>query len=115
MRAPSRSNDFLTRLIALTRKEFRQLLRDSSNLAFGILLPIMLILLFGYGLSLDVRNAPVAVVLEDSSPQAREAISGLLLSPYISPVLLGSMREAEQAMVAREVDAIVRLRGDFAA
>ncbi|MBC7857677.1 MAG: ABC transporter permease [Burkholderiaceae bacterium] len=111
MHAPSR---FTTRLIALTRKEFRQLLRDSSNLAFGILLPIMLILLFGYGLSLDVRNAPVAVVLEDGSPQAREAISGLLLSPYISPILLGSMREAERAMLAREVDAIVRLRGDFA-
>jgi ABC-2 type transport system permease protein len=110
MHAPSR---FVTRLVALTRKEFRQLLRDASNLAFGILLPIMLILLFGYGLSLDVRNAPVAVVLEDGSPQAREAISGLLLSPYISPVLLGSMREAEQAMVAREIDAIVRLRGDF--
>jgi ABC-2 type transport system permease protein len=115
MRAPNRSDRFLTRLVALTRKEFRQLLRDASNLAFGILLPIMLILLFGYGLSLDVRNAPVAVVLEDSSPQAREAISGLLLSPYISPVLLGSMRAAEQAMVAREVDAIVRLRGDFSA
>ena len=38
------------RLRALVRKEFRQLLRDASNLAIGIALPIVLILVFGYGL-----------------------------------------------------------------
>ena len=38
---------FLRRLISLTRKETRQLVRDKSNLAVGFLLPIVLILLFG--------------------------------------------------------------------
>jgi ABC-2 type transport system permease protein len=104
---------FVGRVAALTRKEFRQLLRDPSNLAVGILLPIMLILLFGYGLSLDVRNAPVAVVLEDHSPQAQDAISGLRRSPYLSPLLPGSMRAAEQLMLEHRVDAIVRLGPDF--
>ncbi|MEP6605895.1 MAG: hypothetical protein ABJA60_07225, partial [Nitrosospira sp.] len=59
---------FWSRLISLTRKEIRQLLRDRSNLAVGIGLPILMILIFGYGLSLDVKNAPIAVVLEDPSP-----------------------------------------------
>jgi ABC-2 type transport system permease protein len=104
---------FVGRVVALTRKEGRQLLRDPSNLAVGILLPIMLILLFGYGLSLDVRNAPVAVVLEDHSPQAQDAISGLRRSPYLSPLLPGSMRAAEQLMLEHRVDAIVRLGPDF--
>ncbi|MEO6825358.1 MAG: hypothetical protein ABI167_11670, partial [Nitrosospira sp.] len=58
---------FRSRLISLTRKEIRQLLRDRSNLVIGIGLPFILILIFGYGLSLDVRNATVAVVLEDPS------------------------------------------------
>ena len=58
---------FWLRLISLTRKEIRQLLRDRSNLAIGIGLPIVLILIFGYGLSLDVKNAPIAIVLEDPS------------------------------------------------
>ena len=101
------------RLRALLRKEFRQLLRDNSNLAIGVLLPIVLILLFGYGLSLDVKHAPVAVVLEDAAPQAREAVSGLLLSPYLSVTEVRSMPEAEALMLARRVDAILRLRGDF--
>lgn len=104
---------FWSRLISLTRKEFRQLLRDRSNLAIGILLPMVLILIFGYGMSLDVKNAPVAVVMEDASPTAHEAIAGLQLSPTIAPVLLGSMHEAEALMRERKVDGIVRVPGDF--
>ena len=42
------------RLWALVRKESRQVLRDPSSIAIGIVLPVVLILLFGYGLSLDV-------------------------------------------------------------
>ncbi|WP_432726381.1 ABC transporter permease [Variovorax sp. W6] len=104
---------FWSRLISLTRKEFRQLLRDRSNLAIGILLPMVLILIFGYGMSLDVKNAPVAVVMEDASPTAHEAIAGLALSPTIAPVLLGSMHDAEELMRERKVDGIVRVPSDF--
>jgi len=104
---------FRSRLVSLTRKEFRQLLRDRSNLAIGILLPMVLILIFGYGMSLDVKHAPVAVVLEDASPTAHEAIAGLQLSPTIAPVLLGSMHDAETLMRERKVDGIVRIPSDF--
>ena len=100
---------FLRRFIALLRKEARQMLRDRSNLAVGLLLPVVLILLFGYGLSFDVKNAPVAVVIEDSSPQARDMMAGLQGSPYIAPVWLHSMVDAEQRMRAGEVNAIVRV------
>jgi len=104
---------FWRRLIALTRKETRQLVRDPSSIAIGILLPIILILIFGYGLSLDVKNAPLAVVMEDSSPTAADAVSGLQLTPYIAPVMLSSMHEAELLMRERRVDGIVRVPGDF--
>lgn len=103
----------LQRLVALTRKETRQLLRDPASMAIGVLLPILLILIFGYGLSLDVKNAPLAVVMEDSSPIAMDAVAGLQLTPYISPVMLGTMREAERLMRERKVDGIVRVPGDF--
>ena len=104
---------FWSRLVSLTRKEFRQLLRDRSNLAIGILLPMVLILIFGYGMSLDVKNAPVAVVMEDASPTAHEAVAGLQLSPTIAPVLLGSMHDAEVLMRERKIDGIVRVPSDF--
>ena len=59
------------RLWALIRKEVRQIVRDPSSIAMGVVLPLVLILLFGFGLSLDVKNEPVAVVLGDGSAQAR--------------------------------------------
>jgi ABC-2 type transport system permease protein len=106
---------FLRRLVALTRKEFRQLLRDSSNLAIGIALPIVLILIFGYGLSLDVKDAPVAVVLEDASPTAHDAVAGLRLSEAFRPVFVPSMHDAQELLQQRDADAIVRLPSDFSA
>ena len=111
--APATRSHALARLAALTRKETRQLLRDPSSLAIGILLPILLILLFGYGLSLDVKNAPLAVVMEDSSPTAAQAVAGLSLTPYISPVPLVSMKDAQALLQAHKVDGIVRVPGDF--
>jgi ABC-2 type transport system permease protein len=107
------NSGFARRLVALTRKEFRQLLRDSSNLAIGIMLPIVLILIFGYGLSLDVKDAPVAIVMEDASPTASDAVAGLHLSTAFKPIVVQSMHDAEQLMLARKVDAIVRIPADF--
>ena len=40
-------------------------MRDPSSIAIGVVLPLILILLFGYGLSLDVKNVPIAIVIED--------------------------------------------------
>lgn len=102
------------RVRSLVRKETRQIIRDPSSIAIGVVLPLLLILLFGYGLSLDVRNVPLAVVLEDPSPEAMELVAGFQLSPYFAVSLLTSMRHAETLMQARQVDAILRLQGDFA-
>jgi len=111
--ALSTRRGFWRRLLALTKKEVRQLLRDKSNLAIGLVLPMVLILIFGYGLSLDVSNAPVAVVLEDPSPGAADVVSGLQLSPVFSPVPVASMHDAEALMRDHRIDAIVRIPSDF--
>jgi ABC-2 type transport system permease protein len=102
------------RVWALTRKEGHQVVRDPSSLAIGVVLPVLLILLFGYGLSLDVTHVPVAIVLEDPSPEATELAAGFQLSPYFDAQLLTSMVRARELMLERKVDGIVRIRPDFA-
>lgn len=102
------------RIWSLVKKEVRQIIRDPSSIAIGIVLPVVLILLFGYGLSLDVRNVPLAIVLEDPTPEATELAAGFQLSHYFDAHLLTSMKHAEQLMLARIVDGIVRIRPDFA-
>jgi ABC-2 type transport system permease protein len=101
------------RLWALVRKESRQVVRDPSSIAIGIVLPVVLILLFGYGLSLDVKNVPVAVVLEDPAPEATELAASFQLSPYFDAELSTSMAQAQERMLADKIDAIVRIRSDF--
>jgi ABC-2 type transport system permease protein len=112
---PAHNNYLLSwhRLRALTRKETRQLVRDKSNLMVGLFLPLMLILLFGYGLTFDVQHAPVAIVTEDTSPTAQDVLAGFYLSPYFAPMPLVSMPDAVDLMRARKIDAIVYLRSDF--
>src|SRR2546428_3009346 len=102
------------RVWALVWKEAHQMVRDPSSIAIGIVLPVLLILLFGYGLSLDVRHVPVAVVVEDPSPDARELAASFQLSPYFDVQLLTAMPLAQDLMLARKVDGIVRIRPDFA-
>ncbi|MDG9854994.1 ABC transporter permease [Pseudomonas nitroreducens] len=107
------ADGFWRRLASLTRKEVRQLVRDRSNLLIGIGLPIALILIFGYGLSLDVKRAIVAIVLDDPSPVARDVAAGISRTEYLEPHLVRSFAEGEKLMRAREVDAVVQFPSDF--
>jgi ABC-2 type transport system permease protein len=104
----------LQRLAALVRKETYQLFRDPSAIAIGIIMPALLIFMFGFALSLDVKNVPVAVVLERPSPEATELAAGFALSPYFETRKLTSMPQAQQLLLQRKVDGIVRIRSDFA-
>jgi ABC-2 type transport system permease protein len=104
----------LRRTRALIRKETRQLLRDISSITIGIIMPVTLLILFGYGINLDVKNVPVAVLLEDSSAEARGIAATFDLSPYFSTRTVHTMNEAERMLMAADVRAIVRIPTDFA-
>lgn len=103
-----RSSGSRIRAWALIRKESRQMLRDKSTLTLGILLPIVLLLLFGFGLSLDVKMVPVAIVRDNSSPVTRDLFISLKLSPYFTPSLVNSWEDAEHLLRTGKTDAIVR-------
>ena len=103
----------LRRIRALVRKESYQIVRDPSTILTGVVMPIMMILLFGYALSLDVKNVPVAIVIEDTSPAAADLVAGFRLSPYFKTQVTTSMAAAEELMLERNVDGIVRIRQDF--
>lgn len=107
--------EFLMRFRALLKKESRQLIRDKSSLAIGLLLPVVLILLFGYGLSFDLSNGRVGVVTEQPSPQSRQLISGLQGSRYLSVQQYSNYPEAVAAIKKDEIDAILVTPATFAA
>lgn len=105
---------FWNRLTALVRKETKQLIRDKSSLGIGLVLPVILILLFGYGLSFDLSQARVGVVVDQSSPQINQALAGLNGSRYLISQEFHNLPEAEQAIRDGKIDAILHFPSDFA-
>mgnify|MGYP001613436419 CR=1 FL=1 len=60
---------------AVARKEFLHITRDPRSLVMALMLPFLMILLFGYGLTLDVDRIPTVVYDADNSPESRAIIS----------------------------------------
>lgn len=103
----------LRRLRGLLRKEFLQILRDPSAIAIAFLLPAVLLFIFGYGVTLDARNVPLALVVEHPSALTASFTGQFERSPFFRPQRFLNIHDAEAAMAAREVEGIVWLPGDF--
>lgn len=106
----------IRRLLAVARKESLHLLRDWRSLTLALAIPLLLILLYGYALTLDLRNVPTVVWDQSRSPESRELLSLFQSSPYFTLkgyrdnyTSLGKDLDSGLAMVALVIP------GDFAA
>jgi len=104
----------LMRLRGLIRKEFLQIVRDPSSIAIAFLMPLFLLLLFGYGVSLDAEHVPVAIVVEDPGPDAADFAAAFEATRYFAPRRFLALEEATRALAAARVNGIVHLRANFA-
>ena len=101
------------RLRGLMRKEFVQIVRDPSSISIAFLMPVFLLLLFGYGVSLDAEEVPIALVIEDPGAEAAGFAAEFRQTRYFDSREYLSMREAVSALRAREVEGVLRLRANF--
>lgn len=72
----------LKRINAVAGKEFIQIIRDPRSLALGLAIPMILIVLFGYALSLDIENVPMAIWDQDKSKSSVDFILNFKNSVY---------------------------------
>ena len=72
----------LIKIQAISRKEYYHLIRDFRSLYLAFIIPLLLIFLFGYALSLDVDNIQVVVVDHDQTDLSRDLIQKLGASSY---------------------------------
>lgn len=93
------------RLKALLVKEQKQLFRDPMNLMVGIFLPLMLLILMGYGMSFDIKNVRVAVAELDRSALSREIVAQINGSEYLDALVFASTAEAVQSIQRNQADA----------
>lgn len=105
---------FLRRLLALSRKEVYQILRDPSSNIIAFILPIVMLLIFGYGINLDSEGLRIGLVFEDTSPEPRLFAASLYGSPYLRIRAGQSRVEMGRALTRGEVRGFVVIGQDFA-
>jgi len=103
----------LMRLKGMMRKEWLQVIRDPSSIAIAFFLPILLLLIFGYGVSLDARDVRIGLVVEQMDGPSLSFAGGFDQTPYFRPSAFSSIQEAEKAMREAKIDGIVWLRHNF--
>jgi ABC-2 type transport system permease protein len=100
------------RMRGLLRKEVKHVLRDPSAILTAILMPIVLLLVNGFGISLDAYHMPVAVVVSAPEEAARGMLQAMDASPYLSVQRAASVHDAEAALTAGRVRGILVVRED---
>lgn len=103
------------RLLGLVRKEALQILRDPSSIAIAFLMPVVLLLIFGYGVSLNAKHIPIALVADAPDTQTASLFGAFDQSSYFNPQIAPNLATAEHWMRNRAVDAIVHVPSDFSA
>ncbi len=101
------------RFKGMIHKEWLQILRDPSSIAIAFLMPVVLLFLFGYGVSLDARSIPIGFVIDQPDSNSASFRASFDHSGFFAPRSFGSIQEAQQALAERRIDGIIWLRSNF--
>jgi len=74
----------LSALRAIARKEFIQIRRDKATTYMVAIFPLMMLVLYGFGIRYDVKSVPMTVLDQDGTPQSRQYIERFMSSPYFA-------------------------------
>jgi ABC-2 type transport system permease protein len=98
----------MRKVLAVGRKEFRQIARDRRSLMVLLFVPAFFLLLYGYALSFDVRNIRLAIHDNDRSSASRDLINAFVSSGYFQLAAdVSGAREYEELIERGEVRAVL--------
>ncbi len=101
------------RLSGMIRKESWQILRDPSSISIAFVMPVVLLFLFGYGVSLDAKYIPVGIVIEQPDLATKSLSGSFNRSEFFKPLHFSNIQDAEQAMDQRKIEGIIWMRSNF--
>ena len=103
----------LQRLMALVRKESLQAIRDPSTILIAFVLPVMLLFLFAYAVSLDVREVRIGVVQESTGASAQALAAAFAGTRYLQVTPARDRREVAEKLVSGKLRGFVVIPQDF--
>jgi len=107
---------FVGQILAVTRKELRQIGRDRRSLLILLFVPAFFLVMYGYALNFDIRNIRLAVEDDDQSVASRELVSAFVRSGYFDLVaVVGHRDEVEPLLDRDEARAVLIIPARFGA
>jgi ABC-2 type transport system permease protein len=104
----------MTRMLVMARKEVVQILRDPLSLMIVIIMPAILVVLFGYGVNLDQKHIPLVVWDQDGSQESQDLLWRFAASEYFTLVgAATSEREVARALDEGRARMVVVLPWNF--
>ncbi|MDH2911606.1 ABC transporter permease [Kosakonia sp. HypNH10] len=101
------------RVRALCVKETRQIVRDPSSWLIAVVIPLLLLFIFGYGINLDSSKLSVGVLLEQRSDEALDFTHALTGSPYIDSTISSDRQQLIEMMQAGRIRGLVVIPVNF--
>ena len=109
----SPTSDRIRRFAALVRKESYQAVRDPSTTLIAFVLPLILLFLFGYGVSLDTTRTRVGLVMEETTPLTQSLAASFQASRYFAVATNRDRRVFEEDLVNGRIRGILVIPASF--
>ncbi|MCV9962218.1 ABC transporter permease [Pararhizobium sp. BT-229] len=109
----SSASDRIRRFTALVRKESYQAVRDPSTILIAFVLPLILLFLFGYGVSLDTTRTRVGLVMEETTPLTQSLAASFEASRYFAVATSQDRRVFEEDLVNGRIRGILVIPANF--
>lgn len=109
----SSTSDRIRRFAALVRKESYQAVRDPSTTLIAFVLPLILLFLFGYGVSLDTTRTRVGLVMEETTPLTQSLAASFQASRYFAVTTNRDRRVFEEDLVNGRIRGILVIPASF--
>jgi ABC-2 type transport system permease protein len=101
------------RMRGLARKEIKQIIRDPSAILIAFLMPVVLLIVNGFGINFDAYHMKLAVVIAAPEETVHGMMQAFAASPYLDPIAMSDARSAEAAVVRGDVRGMLVVRDDF--
>ena len=100
-------------LIALIKKEIKQILRDPSSIIIAFVLPFISIMIYMYGINLDSVKITMGVKNDDNSPEVATLVKSFGHSKYINSINFDNIEDIKTAILSSKIKGAVIIPNDF--
>ncbi len=100
-------------LLALVKKEIKQILRDPSSIIIAFILPLISILIYMYGINLDSVKVTIGIKNDDQSPEVATLVKSFGHSKYVNSIVFDNEKDIETALIRSKIKGAVIIPNDF--